>query len=253
MGTNIIKISFVIVEYHSVEDIISCSSSIKERISSDLEYEIIVSSNSVYSKEQQTQLVSLNKNLRWVFNEKNGGFAYAMNQGLSVASGDILVIMNPDVRIKQGIEGMMEFLFLNNNIGIIAPKIVNANGVLQDSFRYFITPWNFLKRHLERLLMKKRMPLDIQKLEVQEVDWAIGAFMMTTRSAYEKVGGLDDGYFMYCEDMDWCKRMHFHGYSVVYYPQAVIEYEGTRSARRSWKYAWVFIKSLFRYWSKYLW
>lgn len=77
-----------------------------------------------------------------------------MNQGLSVASGDILVIMNPDVRIKQGIEGMMEFLFLNNNIGIIAPKIVNANGVLQDSFRYFITPWNFLKRHVERLLMK---------------------------------------------------------------------------------------------------
>lgn len=247
------KISFIIVEFYSIEDIVACYSSIVEHIPSNWICEIIVSSNSNYLIKQQKELTSLHKGLKWVFNEKNGGFAYAMNQGLSVASGDILVIMNPDVRIRQGIEGMMEFLLLNNNIGIIAPKIVNANGILQDSFRHFITPWNFLKRHVERLLMKKQMPLDIQELEVQEVDWVIGAFMVTTRSAYEKVGGLDDRYFMYCEDMDWCKRMHLQGYSVVYYPQAIIEYEGTRSARRSWKYAWIFLKSLFRYWTKFSW
>lgn len=193
----------------------------------------------------------MNENLKWVFNEKNGGFAYAMNQGLSVASGDVLVIMNPDVRLGQGIEGMLDLLCFNKNIGIIAPKIVNANGVLQDSFRHFITPWNFLRRHVERLLTKKQIHLGRQELKVQDVDWVIGAFMMIGRSAYEKVGGLDDKYFMYCEDMDWCKRMHLHGYSVVYYPQAIIEYEGTRSARRSWKYAWIFVKSLLHYWCKF--
>ena len=86
---------------------------------------------------------------------------------------------------------------------------------------------------------------------VTEVDWGIGAFMMMPRKAYEAVQGLDDGYFLYCEDMDICKRMQLNGYSVIYYPNAEIVYEGTRSARKSKKYARIFLQSLFRYWGKF--
>lgn len=243
------KISFIIVEYYSIDDILACIDSITEtRVG--LEYEIIISSNSTYSLEKQLEIQKNIYSPKWVFNDKNGGFAYAMNRGLEKAIGDVLIIMNPDVRIKEGLFDMLSYFQSHLRVGIIAPKIVNVNGKIQDSFRTFITPWNFLYRHLSRFLGRKSC-IEVKE-EAQEVDWVIGAFMMTSRSAYERVGGLDDKYFMYCEDMDWCKRMHLQGYSVVYYPQAAIEYEGTRSARHSWKYAWIFLKSLFRYWTKFL-
>lgn len=242
------KISFVIVEYYSIEDVLACANSIIET-KIEMEYEIIISSNSPYSLEEQIKIRENVNSAKWIFNDKNGGFAYAMNQGLEKARGNVLVIMNPDVRIKNGLSDMLHYFQSHLKIGIIAPKIVNVNGEIQDSFRTFITPWTFFYRHLLRLLRcENYIKADI---EIQEVDWVIGAFMMTSRSVYEEIGGLDDKYFMYCEDMDWCKRMYLQGYSVVYYPQAAIEYEGTRSARHSWKYAWIFMKSLFRYWNKF--
>ena len=137
----------------------------------------------------------------------------------------------------------------HDTIGIIAPKIINVKGEVQDSFRDFITPMNFVERHMKRILGYK------QRNELTEfpinVDWVIGAFMMISRKAYETVRGLDEHYFLYCEDMDLCKRMHLKGYDVVYYPMVEIEYEGTRSARRSLKYAGIFLQSLFRYWRKF--
>lgn len=244
------KISFIIVEYYSIDDILACIDSIIET-KVGLEYEIIISSNSTYSLEKQQEIQKNMYSAKWLFNDKNGGFAYAMNRGLEKAVGDVLIIMNPDVRIKRGLSDMLSYFQSHLRVGVIAPKIVNVDGEIQDSFRTFITPWNFAHRHLSRFLGRESCIKAND--EAQEIDWVIGAFMVTSRSAYEKVGGLDDKYFMYCEDMDWCKRMHLQGYSVVYYPQAIIEYEGTRSARRSWKYAWIFLKSLFRYWTKFSW
>jgi len=87
--------------------------------------------------------------------------------------------------------------------------------------------------------------------EPMRCDWVIGAFMVVRRDFYEKVGGLSEDYFMYCEGMDWCKRAHLAGYDVVYYPHAVVEYKGTRAARKSWKYAKIHLQSLFTYWRKY--
>lgn len=242
------KISFIIVEFHSVEDIIECYLSIAAATPQGWNYEIIISSNSVYSQEEKESLIFRNRDLKWVFNEKNGGFAYAMNKGLINAEGDVLVIMNPDVRIKNGIDKMINYLLLDSSIGLIAPQIRNVNGMVQDSFREFITPLKFAKRHIYRLF--KRDKFSNPKSPVN-VDWVIGAFMMMPRKAYEAVEGLDDNYFLYCEDMDLCKRMYIKGYSVVYYPDALIEYEGTRSARVNFKYSSIFVKSLFLYWSKF--
>lgn len=103
-------------------------------------------------------------------------------------------------------------------------------------------------RHLSRV----RGQATLKKYdEPVEVDWVCGAFMMMSRTSYESTKGLDEGYFLYCEDMDLCNRMWLGGYKVVYYPMAEIEYEGTRSARHSWKYALIFFKSLLKYWRKF--
>ena len=245
---NSVKLSFVIVEYYSIDEILLCQDAISRNIPREVLYEVIVSSNSVYSKIKQEELVRDYSMLKWIFNEQNGGFAYAMNKGLKVASGDVLVIMNPDVKLGKGVDRMYAYLMQNDSIGVIAPQIKNVQGVIQDSFRRFITPMNFVCRHLHRMLGMERVEI---ALNIQSVDWVIGAFMMIPRQAYEVVGGLDAHYFLYCEDMDLCKRMHLAGYSVVYFPEAEIEYEGTRSARYSLKYACIFLKSLLRYWKKF--
>ena len=248
MDTCLINVSFIIVEYYSIDEILICQRSISENLPKDLAYEVLVSSNSVYPISKQEELRVLYKDLKWVFNEKNGGFAYAMNHGLKAANGDVLVIMNPDVKLGRGFREMLHYLQKNNKIGIIAPQIKNEVDIVQDSFRNFITPFNFFVRHLKRLVKCEDL---IVPTSAMEVDWVIGAFMMMPRKAYEVVQGLDDGYFLYCEDMDICKRMQLNGYSVIYYPNAEILYEGTRSARKSKKYARIFLQSLFRYWGKF--
>ena len=77
-----VKLSFIIVEYHSIDEILICQRSILENISLEIPYEIIVSSNSVYPKNKQKELVEAYDTLKWVFNKSNGGFAYAMIKGL---------------------------------------------------------------------------------------------------------------------------------------------------------------------------
>lgn len=141
---NSVKLSFVIVEYYSIDEILLCQDAISRNIPREVLYEVIVSSNSVYSKIKQEELVRDYSMLKWIFNEQNGGFAYAMNQGLKVASGDVLVIMNPDVKLGKGVDRMYAYLMQNDSIGVIAPQIKNVQGVIQDSFRRFITPMNFV-------------------------------------------------------------------------------------------------------------
>lgn len=239
------SISFVVIEYNSLNDVLKFKDANLGESN-----ELIVSSNSLYSKEKQISIRKEYSWAKWVFNVKNGGFAYGMNEGLKVATGDVLVVMNPDVKLKSPLQPMIDYLLAHPEVGIIAPKIVDENGTIQDSFRHFVTPWGFFKRQLGWIKNHGELHVADMKEPVHG-DWVIGAFMMVRRDFYEKVGGVSEDYFMYCEDMDWCKRAHLAGYDVVYYPDVVVEYKGTRAARKSWKYAKIFISSLLTYWKKY--
>jgi len=246
------KISFVIVEFFSVLDIKKCLECIQNKCS-DLNFEIIVSSNSLYNEDTQIDLVNELDSAKWVFNEKNGGFGYAMNEGLKNASGDFLIVMNPDVKIIDSIEPMINYIKENTSIGIIAPAIYDDKGNLQDSCRKYLTIQSFIGRQIKRIISKKEVLLtkNFDYSKIQNVDWVIGAFMMVRREAYIKVGGFDDKYFMYAEDMDWSTRIQLSGYEIVYYPNIRIQYKGTRMARYKKKYALIFIKSHLRYWHKF--
>lgn len=241
-------LSIVVIEYNSLEEIGTFLGSLSKCINDD--YEVIVSSNSLYSTNKKEKIRVSYPNVKWSFNEKNGGFAYGMNEGLKLAKGDVLVVMNPDVKLKTSLQPIIDYIQSHNEVGLIAPKIVDEQGVIQDSFRHFITPWGFLLRQIGRIKVKGELRVKDFKVPVK-VDWVIGAFMMCRQDFYNNVGGLSDDYFMYCEDMDWCKRAYKAEYEVVYFPETVIEYKGTRSARRSWKYAKIHIKSLLTYWRKY--
>ena len=243
------KISIVIVEYHSLAEI----RKFIDEIDFNDNLEIIVSSNSTYPVEEQERIQYSFPQCIWKFNEKNGGFAYAMNNGLSVATGDVLVISNPDCSIRYGLNEMAHFLVNHPEVGAIAPKIIDDTMEIQDSCRHYVTLPRYIMRQVKRILFRKESILekDYDYNKIQTVDWVIGAFIMVTREVYERTKGLCDDYFMYAEDLDWCTRIRKSGYEIVYYPKAVIEYKGTRSARSSWKYMKIFLRSHFIYWSRF--
>lgn len=245
------KLSIVIVEYYSISDVIKCIKTINNTLNS--EFEIIVSSNSEYSKLKQNEIIEEFPICNWIFNDYNGGFAYAMNSGLSIATGDFLVIMNPDCVIKKGIDSMMQFLKNHPAIGAVGPQIIDNEGNIQDTCRNYVSFPSFVFRQIKRIITRKESILNtsFDYAKIQTVDWIIGAFIMVSRKAYELTKGMSEDYFMYAEDLDWCTRIRKSGLEVVYYPKAIIEYKGTRSARKSKKYAKIFIKSHLTYWKKF--
>lgn len=246
-----IKLSVVIVEFHSIKEVMQCMASFKIHVK--VPYEIIVSSNSCYDKQQQTDINNLDSDVCWLFNERNGGFAYAMNQGLKVAKGDYLAIMNSDCILESDLDKMIEFMDYHPEVGAIAPQMKDAEGSIQDTARPYVSVPRYIWRQVKRILGHKTSILntDMNYNQVQTVDWLIGAFIMVSRKTYESTNGLDDTLFMYAEDLDWCTRIRQKGFEIVYYPKTTIIYKGTRRARSNSKYAKIFIKSHIRFWRKF--
>lgn len=240
-------ISVVLLEYHSISEVKTAVAAIRKY---NQTCEIVVSSNSLYSEKERKEVMAAIPEVKWTFNEANDGFGYGMNMGAKVANGEYLVFLNSDVILKDDFSSMIEYMNTHDKVGMIAPQLVDENGVEQDSFRKFITPFNFFWRHVERFLHIKHK----QKQEHPiTVDWVIGAFMLTRKELFYMVGGFDyKRYFMYVEDMDLCHELKLKGYSTIYYPLSTAQYEGTRAARRNKKYTKIFLQSLFSYWMKNL-
>lgn len=245
-------VSIVILEYLSIDEVDGCLSSLCASLNS-ISYEIIISSNSCYNKAEQKIITDKYKVATWIFNEKNGGFAYGMNRGLKKAKGRYLIIANADVKIKEGFQEMITFMDSHPEIGAIGPQMVDASGIIQDNCRYYVNVPRFIIRHLRRLLSQEA-PVRNKRFDysrIQTVDWLAGAFIMVREKAYHLTGGLDETYFMYAEDLDWCTRIRKAGFEVVYYPRMRIVYKGSRNARRFNKYSFIFIKSHLKFWSKF--
>lgn len=244
-------LSFVVIEYFSMEEIDKCIESITSTVSG-IPYEIIISSNSQYSISKKKEIIR-RENTRWIFNNRNGGFAYGMNRGLAVSKGKYRIIMNPDVKIIDGLSSMVNFMDRNPSIGAIGPRIISESGEIQDSCRPYVSIESFFARTIRRIVEHKTAVLsnNIDYNLTQTVDWVIGAFILVRDNVVLETNGLDENYFMYAEDLDWCTRIRKIGYEIVYFPKAVVEYKGSRSARRSYKYAKIFFKSHFRYWRNF--
>lgn len=172
-----VQLSIIIVEYCSEEEIYKCIDSISASL--HVPYEIIVSSNSCYDEERRNAIRRKGiNNVRWVFNEKNGGFAYAMNQGLKAATGNYLVIMNSDCIVGEGIDEMMFFMQRHPDVGAAGPQIKDYNGNIQDTARPYVSVMRYVLRQVKRIL-KHQVSILETKMDyriIQTVDWVIGAF-----------------------------------------------------------------------------
>lgn len=226
------EVSFIIIEYHSVDDVIKCVSSLKENCK-DINYEIIVSSNSLYDINKQNILITSYPDIIWSFNKKNGGFAYGMNCGIKMANGEFIVLQNPDTTVQNNkLSEVLEYLKRDETIGIIGPKILNHLSEIQDTCRTFLTPRVIFSRLIQRKIYKKKAILDseVNYDKIQQVNWVIGAYMIISKKALDEVGLLNERFFMYVEDMELCLRFWEKNFKVIYYPPLVIKYEGDRKS-----------------------
>jgi len=228
-------LSLIIVEYFSLEAIDRCFSSFGHL--RDVEYEVICVSNSVYRASFREEVRRRWRLAQWIFNSANLGFAHAVNQGIAIAKGKVYFILNPDAELTEGnYVGAVEYLLTCSDVGILGPKVVGFDGILQDSCRQFPSPGHMLSRAIQRVAVSGASILEVPVSdEVVPVDWVSGAAIMIRASLVDLIGPMDSGYFMYVEDMDWCRRVWRAGYKVMYWPAITVKHTGARSSTAAFR------------------
>jgi GT2 family glycosyltransferase len=187
-------------------------------------------------------------------NEKNLGFAKAVNQGLQKASGRYVLLLNPDTQVKnRAIERLVSFMDAHSDVGVAGAQLLNADGSKQNSIANFPSlATELLNKSLLRWLFPEKFPgKEKDYPEPIEVDSVIGACMMVRRDALDQVGLLDEDYFLFLEETDWCYRMKRAGWKIYHVPQAEVHHFQGKSAEAVKKEARVeFYRSRYHFFKK---
>ena len=254
-----IKISVIIVSYNVRDFLIHSLQSIKKALDK-VSSEIIVVDNasvdgsvqSVYKHFPQVKVVE---------NDSNIGFSAANNIGLKKAKGEYVVLINPDTIVQEDtFSKLIEFMDNHPDAGGVTCKILNPDGTFSIDSRHSIPKpstalWKFLG--LNRLFPKSKIfgrynltYLDPNK--TYPVDAISGSFMFLRKKAIDDVGLMDEDYFMYCEDIDYCYRMNGKGWKIYYLPEtSIIHYKGESTKKTNINYAINFNKSLYLFYKKH--
>lgn len=200
--------------------------------------------------------------VRVLENPENFGFAKANNKAIPMSQGRYILLLNPDTVVKPGaVETIVCFMDHHPHIGICGPKIMLPDGKLDAPCRRsFKTPATYLYKTLglSRLFPNskrfgKYYLSYINENATHEVDAVIGAFLMIRRETVEQIGLLDERFFMYCEDEDWCFRAKNAGWKVYYNPQAqIIHYKGASSKKSKVRMIFEWHKALYLFHEKNL-
>ncbi|PKM91677.1 hypothetical protein CVU82_00500 [Candidatus Falkowbacteria bacterium HGW-Falkowbacteria-1] len=253
-------LSVVIVNYKSKEKTKVCLESILKSDLKGLDFEVILVENA--SGDRFDDLSFDFNNFKLIESDKNLGMGGGNNLGINKATGDFVLILNPDTELKPGaIRIMFDYIKGSSETYIVGPKLLNSDMSLQYSCAYFPRPWTpifrrtflgrFFKKHLDWFLMK-----NFSHDSIKEVDWLMGSCLMIRKDGFD---GFDKRFFMYFEDIDVCRRSWYHGKKVVYHPGAeVIHHHARESAGGPW-YLAVFknkltrehIKSWYKYFKKW--
>lgn len=251
-------ISVIIVNWNAKQLLIECIDSVIKDFG-DLEVEVIVVDND--STDDSVQSVrDTFKSVIVIENSENLGFSKANNIGIKQSSGKYICLINSDIIVKKGcLKNMFEYMERNISIGMLGPKLLNTDESIQTSCKKFPTIWNNITRtfFLHKLFPKSSF-FSSEEMNyflhdrIKQVEALAGAFLMVRRKAISKIGLLDEAYFFYSEDIDWCKRFWEKGWKVVFFPKAVcIHHDGGSSKKTPVAFHLRLIQSKFIYMKKH--
>ena len=252
------ELSICLVNWNTRSDLEQALTSVLQA-DPDLPTEVIVLDNA--SLDGSADMVAARfPTVQLLRSADNVGFARGYNQAALRTTGRYLLLLNPDTVTHPGaLRALVSFLEAHPRVGAAGPRLVNADGSLQFSCRRFPGPVAALFRNtpLGKLFPRNKytreyLMTDCDHTRESEVDWISGAAMCVRRETWEQVGGFDEGFFMYAEDMDWCRRAHEAGWGVWYVPRAEVMHRiGRSSDQVPLKMVLQFHRSMARFYRKH--
>jgi GT2 family glycosyltransferase len=226
-------LTVIIVSYNTRDLLLQCLSAVLAGVGS-LTVDVVVVDNA--SEDGSADAVAQRfPQVRLIRNPDNRGFAAACNQGLAEAQGRYLLLLNPDTLVaSNALADMAAFLDNNPRVGAVGAQLIHEDGRLQNSIANFPTlATELLNKSLLRRLFPSRYPGKERAFSGPvEVESVIGACMMVSRDALKEVGPLDESYFFFLEETDWCFRMRQGGWKIFSLPHVRVVHLQGRSARR---------------------
>jgi GT2 family glycosyltransferase len=228
------RLSIVIVSYNCREDLERCLEALAQHPPS-VSHEVVVVDNAshdgtaaaVRARWPQLRVIEVGANL---------GFARANNIGIAQTSSELVLLLNPDTRVPAGaVDTLVRTLDLRSDVTVAGPRIVDATGRAELSFGAMISPLTELKQKLLVRGNDRRSPViaayvDRITRSAREVDWVSGACLLVRRSDAERAGLMDERFFLYAEDVDFCAAVRARGGRVLFVPEAQIVHFRGRSA-----------------------
>jgi GT2 family glycosyltransferase len=214
-------LSIILLNYNTKELTKICLLSIFAS-KTNYKYEVIVADNG--SKDGSVEMLKSEfPNVKLLENNANLGFSKGNNVGIKQSSGKYILLLNTDTQVKpDAIDLSVKYLEEHSDVGIVGAKVLLPDGTLDKACRRkFPNPWNsFLRLFGFKKFSDYNINAPID--QEMEIDAVMGAYLMIRKEVIDKIGLLDEEYFMYGEDLDWCWQTKHAGYKVLYYPKAEI-------------------------------
>jgi GT2 family glycosyltransferase len=252
-------LSVVIVAYECLSLLQDCLATVRDG-AGGLDFEVIVVDNAS-ADGTVSHLARHHPAVRCISNSKNLGFAKACNQGLRAARGAFVLALNPDTRVQpRALAVTVDYLRTHAEVAAATCKVVRPNGELDPSCkREFPSIWDAFARFsgLSRLFPQVRLlarydAAHLPEDRTQEVPLIDGCFMMFRRSALDEVGPFDERFFMYAEEMDWCRRAADSGWRLAYVAGGTtVHIKGAITRRSTFRMLYHFHRSMALYFAKY--
>jgi hypothetical protein len=259
------KLSVIITNYKTPELLKLCLKSARECLAG-LEFEAFIM-DAETSEDTEFVVREFFPEFNFEPFQKNVGFRALVNEGLKKANGQFILILNSDIILKENaVQKLIEYLETHEEVAMIGPQLLNLDNSIQESCLRFFGPLTILARRtifgrtaMGKKLLAKFLMRDYNHEEPREVDWLLGSSILVRSSALNRVGPMDERFFMYFEDVDWCRRFWQAGFKIVYLPQAKIYHYHLRVSKKTGgladlfvnKYTWIHIISAIKYFLKY--
>ncbi len=229
------KLSVIIVNYNVTQLLRNCLLSLQKYIK-EVEYEIVVIDNASTDRSWK-ELIPEFSGVQFIASEVNGGFSKANNQAIQTAKGEYLLLLNPDTEFEGFyMKELLDFADSQTDFGCMGVRMHDAEGnFLPESKRSVPDMFNSFEKlftNFRKNNSKSYYRNDLEENEIAEVEVITGAFLLAKKEVYQKIGGLDEAYFMYGEDIDLCYTFLRNGYKNFYYGKAsILHHKGESTIR----------------------
>lgn len=234
-----ITLSIILVSYNTEKLTKVCLDSIY-KYTKDISFEVVVVDNDSHddSLKMLSKFSKKYSNFKLIKEKKNHGFSKGNNIGFENSKGKYILLLNSDTEFKSSfLDKIINYIDQNPKVGVLSCALANPDGSLQVSGGYFptlnrVALWMTIQRlpYLDKVF--KPFHPKYAFTTKQEVDWVTGAFFLTRREIINKIGFLDEKYFMYTEEVDFCFRVKKQGYKIMFLPEwEIIHYGGASSSQ----------------------